>query len=228
VQRLYMLRHVLGQRFGYYTPEFTEEALVEDLQRRIEAARERREEAEVHPEWPEILGRMSLSEFELIERCLSEDSALPWPEPARYARVVDTIERFRSGALSYWLTVNPPLRPGKANARAKRLRRAEQELIEWFRGAYFMVLRSTLPVRYSWHNLDDPTWLVLFQEDPGKREWFYSPDVARQEMEKIKKQLAEVADKPASIRRGPRGRRREPAATLERLVEAINQHTSGN
>jgi hypothetical protein len=228
VQRLYMLRHVLGQRFGYYTPEFTEEALVEDLQRRIEAARERREEAEVHPEWPEILGRMSLSVFELIERCLSDDSALPWPKPARYARVVDTIERFRSGTLSYWLTVNPPLRSVKTDAQGEQLRQAEQKLIEWFRGAYFMVLRSTLPFRYTWHYLDDPTLLFLFRNDPEKRKRFYSPDVARQEMEEIKQQLAEVADKPASIRPGPRGRRRQPMDSLKRLVEAINQHTSGN
>src|SRR5262249_55852966 len=145
----------LGQRFGYYA---TEETLVEDLQPQIEAAREQRETAEVHPEWPETLGRMNLPEFELIERCLSNDSTLPWPEPTRYARVVDTIEQFRSGALSYWLTVTPPLRPVKTNARSEPLRLAEQKLIEWFRGAYFMAVRNTLPVRYSWHYLDDQTW----------------------------------------------------------------------
>jgi hypothetical protein len=123
---------------------------------------------------------------------------------------------------------NPPLQPVKSDAQGEQLRQAEQELIEWFRGAYFTVLRSTLPFRYSWHDLDDLTLLFLFQNDPEKRERFYSPEVARQEMEEIKQQLAEVADKPAWSRPGPRGRRRQPVDSLERLVEAINQHTSGN
>jgi hypothetical protein len=89
-----------------------------------------------------------------------------------------------------------------------------------------MALRRDLPFRYSWQDLDDPTLILLFR-DPEKKEQFYSPDVARQEMEDIKKQLAKGEDRLASTGSGGRGRRREAAASLERLVEATNQHTGG-
>jgi hypothetical protein len=46
-------------------------------------------------------------------------------------------------------------------------------------------------------------------------------------MEDIKKQLAKGEDRLASTGSGGRGRRREAAASLERLVEATNQHTGG-
>lgn len=226
LHRLDMLRHLIGERFNYYGPDFTEETRVEFLKEKTEAAGRRREQVGRFPELPDALARLSLSTFELIEHCLKEDTGLGWSEDQRCVTVLDTLERFRIGALAYWLTVNPPLRPAADNGEVKNLFQEESNLIEQLRGAYYVALRPALPLHYEWADMDLDVSLSL--RDPARREWFYSPDVARQEMQEIEFALTKIAQRLQSHAPEYATRRLAPPADLNRLVAALSRHAQSS
>jgi hypothetical protein len=221
--RLHMLRHRLGERFDYYLPEVTAGGLIGPVEDLVEAAGRRTEEFELHPERPAAAGRLSLAVFELVERCLSDGVEPAQSDPARRARTIDGIERFRAGALSYWLRVSPPLVPIGGHARSASLLRAEKDLIGHLRNAYFVALSPTLPLYYSWYDLEYGDFTAL--QAPGARERFWSPDAARGEIEGIEAEMAAIAERLRAASPGYAERRLQPAAHLGRLVESLSQHT---
>lgn len=225
-QRLHLLRLWLGAKFGYFAPQDSAEKAAEYaayLEQQVDSARKRREASEKQPDLPEIGCRLSSLTFELIERCLTDDLTLPWPDPARWTKVIESLEQFRAGALSFWLRVNPPLPPAGNNGALDRLLDAEQESIEHLRGAYFLALRPTLPHHYNWSDLDPADFVAL--RDPRYRQWFWSPDTGRKEWKQIEKELATIAADLTAAAPEYGDRRLHPAADRARLTEALNQHT---
>jgi hypothetical protein len=109
--RMMMLRHLIAVRFNFYGPQVTEDECVTHLKKWMEVAGRERARAAGHPEWPDILGRTGHATFELIEHCLAEHTQLSKSEAERCALVLETLERHRTAALTFWLQVNRPLVP---------------------------------------------------------------------------------------------------------------------
>lgn len=226
LHRLHMLRHLIGERFDYYGPDVSEEQRVGYLTERTDAIGRQLEVAERHPEMPDMLGRSSQASFELIERCLAENPRLRWPERERCVFALEALERFRTGALGYWLRVSPPALSAASPGGFESVLQQERRLVEDLRGAYFLALRPTLPLHNSWADMDIGEWMAL--QDPRRRQWFYSPDVARDEMDGIERGLMNVAERLEPHAPEYASRRRSPNATFNRIVALLNRHTAAH
>jgi hypothetical protein len=227
LHRLHMLRHLICERFGYYRPEFTVEQHVRVLKEEIEGIGLKRAHAARQPECPDVLGRFSHASFELIECCLADNAQPDRSERDRCMLVLETLERLRTGALAYWLQVNPPLLPVVDDGKLRDLLREEQELLERLRGAYFVALLPTLPLHYQWLDIRLDV-LTAMHEDVARRTLTYLPDVARREMDEIERALGEVAERLQRHVPEYADRRRTPSADLERLVTILNSHAVGD
>jgi hypothetical protein len=223
--RMSMLQHLIGVRFNYYGRVFTDKEKVEYLRRQTEVVGHDQEEATHYPELPEVLGRTGHPSFEMIEQCLADDARLCWSENERCVLVLETLERMRTGTLMYWLRVNPPLLSVSDNEKLRDLLEEERTLLQQLRGAYFLALRPTLPINYSRPDIDGDTFLA-FLDDPAKREQFYSPEIARKEMDQIEHALAGVAERLQTPAPEYAALRRMPNADHGRLVAALNRHSS--
>ena len=222
-QRLQLLRHLIGERFDYYAPEVTHDKRVESLKKQMEGAGRRREQAVHHPDWPDALGRTTVAGFEVIERCLSDETPLTWSETDRCVLVLEMLERVRTGALAYWLWANPPLTLVAESSDLQKLLQEERELLDGLRGAYFVVLRPSLPLVFEWSDMSCGDFIDL--QDPSARERFYSPEVAREEMERIERALANTAQRLQPHAPEYAEQRLLPNAGLERIVASLNRHT---
>jgi hypothetical protein len=63
------------------------------------------------------------------------------------------METVRAAALAYWLRVNPPLTLGTESSETEKLKEEEVNLLEGLRGAYYMVLRSSMPLSFAWSDM---------------------------------------------------------------------------
>lgn len=229
LHRLHMLRQQIGEHFHYYLPEVTDTTLAQVLKERIETVGLGRDRlAGRNPVWPDALGRTSIATFDFIDRCFSPDSRVDGTENERSVMVLETLERFRVGALAYWLRVNPPLTPVADNSdpKIRSLLRKELKLIEQLRGAYYLTLRPILPVHLEWSDVDYRLLRTL--DDPKERERFYSPDVAREELGEIESALEKVAKRLRTLAPEYASRRLAPAADLNRIVATLNLHTGAS
>jgi hypothetical protein len=113
--------------------------------------------------------------------------------------------------LSYWLRLTPPFMLSAADRELDGLFREERELLEQLRGAYFLVLSPTLPLHLLWSDMELADRMAL--DDPARRNWFYSPDVARNEMEQVERALTDLAGRLQACAPTDAERRRDPSVT---------------
>ena len=222
MQRLNMLRRLIGKRFDYFRPEITEADHIDDLKDQLVGAGRRREEALRYPERPDALGRTSVEAFDFIERCLANEADLNRTERERCSLVFDTMETVRAAALAYWLRVNPPLTLIAKSVEAEKLQEEELNLLDGLRGAYYMILRPSLPLSFAWSDMWYGDYLDL--RDPEYRRRFYSPDRARDEMKEIEGQLGKLAERSRPIMPEYADRRMNQATTVQRIAAALGRH----
>jgi len=222
MQRLSMLRRLIGERFHYFPDELTEADHINHLKDQLERAGHKREEALRYPERPDALGRTTMAAFHFVERCLADESALDQPELQRCSLVFETMETLRTAALAYWLRVNPPLTLSAESSEAEKLKEEELNLLEGVRGAYYLVLRPSLPLSFAWSDMWQGDYLDL--RAPEYRRQFYSPDRARDEMNEIEGKLAKVAERFHPLMPEYAERRKNQATTVQRVAGVLRYH----
>jgi len=220
--RLDLLRYLIGEQLDYFGPEFTDHQRVEWLREAVIDAARKRAAISMFPGWPDASTRTGIALHETIERLLGEDSKLPTPERERSAIALESLELFRTGALSYWLDVIPPLSPANPGEQLGQLLAEERVLLDRMRGAYFLALRPTLPLHYLWSDMDMSDMFAL--DTPGRRASFYSADVGREEMSKLDVLVASVANLLSKEASKYAEARQRPSANLARLVSMLGDH----
>jgi len=219
--RMRMLRYYVGKKFGYFPPEFTEQAEVEWLQEEVKHAAQVGRHALTFPDLPNPGMRTGIPIHETIERLLKVESE---PHDSRRCMLaIDTLENFRTGALSYWLDIIPPIAPDDPNQRLEQLLTQEQEILRRIRGAYFLTLRPTLPLHTQWSHMDLSDMSAL-AEDFELNKSFFRADTGRKELKELNSQLAALADRMFPDAPDYAELRRQPTADLARLVSMLGRH----
>lgn len=224
IHRLHMLCHLIAKRFHYYGTDLATAS--SNSLSFLKGLTESECDSQIiyfrYPENPACQFRTSHSSFDFIEFFFKADRELNRTSNGHYNIMVNTMERFRMGAILYWLQVNPPLIICATAPEDVMLFQEEQKLLQDLRGAYFLVLGTILPQQFNWNDID---WddLVKIQE-PAKRKWFYSPDVARKEMIAIEESLIKLADRFSVNFAKYATQRRAPNATIEQLISILNFH----
>ena len=221
--RFAMMRHLVGERFDFFDPSVAPATRVEWLRQEMIIAARVRRRATTYPELPDAGTRTSIASFEFIERCLADDSPLDGSEHDRCALASEAVECFRTGALAFWLDVNPPLRPESADGLLQRLWSEESDALELLRGGYFLALRPTLPEHFKWSDIDMSDFLAL-QEDADHRAAFYSPEGGRREMDEAERALAQIANRLPSEVADYASMRRRPTADVRSLTSVLARH----
>jgi hypothetical protein len=141
----------------------------------------------------------------------------PWSVTC--AGLIEALEQYRAAAMSYSLAVTPPF-PGVDEAAALEDGSArEKEMLQWLRGAYFLVQYEYLPDHFRSYATDmigdGPK--KGFDRDTGLKEY----DVVLKKLQDLYKDLEQAA--PRYVRQ-----RVEPHASLERILAAISSHSNGS
>jgi hypothetical protein len=220
--RFDVLRFLIGERFDFISNELTQEDLHVWLRDHTVLASRARASAAMFPEWPDAGGRTALAMHELVERTLAGKPLSVAAEQERCTAVVAALERFRTGALAYWLAIIPPTRPDGGGPSLDALLAEERELLDAIRGASFLALRTTLPEHFLWSELSWPDKLDL--QDPERRRAFYSADGAREEKRALDTQLVALAERLASVAPAYAEARRSPAVDLARIATMLDRH----
>jgi hypothetical protein len=114
--------------------------------------------------------------FNLAEHEFGPDSKEQRLDAARCEKIVMELERYRAAALSYPLTVSPPLVAPQHDEAFRELLNSEGRLLQWLRGAFFLVNYEFLPDHFRLYTADmsefagsDPKQLLNLET--GKKEW---------------------------------------------------------
>lgn len=117
---------------------------------------------------------------------------------------------------------NPPLTLITESPEAEKLIEEEVNLLEGLRGAYYLVLRPSLPLSFAWSDMWYGDYLDL--SDPEYRRRFYSPERARDEMEEIEGKLGKLAERSHPLMPEYAERRMNQATTVQRIAALLGYH----
>jgi len=214
--RLRALRMLVGARLDLFADD-SREAMIEYLEGQVEVLAGNRVQSWQHPELPRIGSRLAAPAFELVERRLAGD-----PGAEDLSAALELLERPRLGGLRYWLRIAPPLPPRDAPDNVGALLESEEALIEDLRGASFLTMKPTLPPQFAWADLDAGLKLAL--EERGAREAFYSPDVAREEIDQLERELDDLARRIDDLHGGYT--HAPQPVTVDQLVDLLSAHAN--
>jgi hypothetical protein len=175
----------------------------------------------LNPNRPGLGGTLNYPLFHVIAGDLAARAGDdPWP--AVCEGLVDALEQYRAAAMSYSLAVTPPFPGVDEAATLEDGSTREQEMLQWLRGAYFLVQYEYLPDHFRRYAMDaidmigdDPE--KGLNRDTGLKEY----DVVLKKLQGLYKNLEQGAPRYAR-------QRMEPHAGLERIVAAISSHSNGS
>ena len=146
--RLRALRMLVGEHLDLLV-DAGDAAMISYLESEVDIVAGRCGQSWQHPELPIIGSRLAAPLFELTDRRLGAEAD---PETLRAA--FGSLERPRFGSLRFWLRIAPPLAPPDSSDDLVRRLEREQSLIEDLRGASFLTMKPTLPLQFSWADID--------------------------------------------------------------------------
>jgi hypothetical protein len=180
-----------------------------------------REKFHLNPGGPDLAGTLNCPLFQVIEGDLGVQAADdPWP--ATIGELIEALEEYRAAAMSYSLAVTPPI-PGVDEAAA--LEEAcvqEGEMLQWLRGAYFLVYYEYLPEHFRRYTTDFDAWMG--GADPGKN---LNRNTGLKEYETVLNKLQELYKDLEPIAPVYAGQRLKSYVSIERIVNALNSHAIG-
>jgi hypothetical protein len=135
-------------------------------------------------------------------------------------RLLKAIEDYRASALAFWLRVVPPLPALEERAKLDALLKQEQVLEDHLRGAYFLILYPLLPAHFRRYGAEVGDF---WGRDPAQ---FLNADTGRQEFEAVVTDLQALWTHMQDLAPRYVKKRRDPVATLDALVSAINAHAT--
>jgi hypothetical protein len=107
------------------------------------------------------------------------------------------------------------------NAQDRGLLAREDELIQWLRGAWFLVLHDSLPRHFERYAADSSVFLAFRERGPG-----LSTEVGRKEYLQVWKQLKELHEEMAAVMPLYARKRQQKWAGWTDLVGAATAHQS--
>jgi hypothetical protein len=176
------------------------------------------DQANIHPGLPDCRSRSELPIFQVIEEELVR--ACDAHNNDGIDKVLQTIEHLHMADLAYWLIIAPPL-PSKEEAEILQpLLKEQARLLEYVRGAYFLMMFPMLPLHYRRYSklMDD------IAEDETDQQKELDPATGRKEYQELRDQLDMLFDKMKTIAPRYAERCRSPEASIQVLAQAINSH----
>ena len=165
-----------------------------------------------YPELPDLHNILDLPILQLIELQNSNS------EFTNLEAIFQVIEKYRSAALEYWLTVAQPIADDPQLA---PLLEREQTLLDALRGAYFLMLYPLLPRYFDYYDLfDENYWRV--HENPEK--YALEPNNGRKQYHQIKEELRVVWKEIEAIDPKYARKRLNPTADWNDVIKAIGDH----
>jgi len=215
------LAHILAKRFGFFASPMTEQEELDYWYWIGGLAASVRENANLHPEWPELHSRSTLGLFHCIEAELSRPMDSAGAPVEAWDKIVSAMEKIRAGALSYWLKVVPPLLSAAEQSNLASLLERESQLLSYLRGAYFLVLYPILPSHYRRYGvmLDDVS--QIRGDEKAKK---FDPDVGREQYKELNDELKDLYLEMQQTSPRYARKRLEPKANLNDLVNALRSH----
>ncbi len=176
----------------------------------------------LNPHMADPEGTLNYPLFHVIEQGLGPDADDYEMDPAK---VLHDVERYRAAAMAFSLAVTPPSTPASHDGELTELLATERELIDWLRGAYFLVNYIFLPAHFRRYTTeiwpDNPG--DTSNLDTGRRD--LNLETGRRDYVEVERLLGELYDRMSTTAGEYAARRTHPAADVERIVKALGQHS---
>ncbi len=216
--RMVSLAYILARQFDYFAEDVSL-AVERDIWLSLWSQVVRmRGKFHLNPDQHDLGGTLNYPLFHVIEGDLGVQ-AVDDPWPAAIGEFIEALEQYRAAAMSYSLAVTPPI-PGMDEVAALEDGYVqEREMLQWLRGAYFLVHYDYLPShfrRYATEIWGDNPEKGL-NRDTGLKEY----DTVLNKLQDLYKNLEPVAPIYA-------GQRLTSHAGVERIVNALNSHSNGS
>ena len=131
------------------------------------------------------------------------------------AQIVHELESYRAAAMTFPLAVTPPLSPPRRKHKLARQLDKERELIQWLRGAYFVINFEFLPLHFQRHtHLDDTL------ECPGG----LNLETGRKDYLEVERLLGKLYEKMSTTAGEYAAQRRDATASVKSIARTLRQH----
>lgn len=216
------LANLVANEFGWLGSNEPQHKFIDNWYNVANLAQKAKQFANQHPEIEEGYGKTNTALFYLIENEFNSASNEAPLDSEGLKKLFNFIEEFRTGTLSYWLTLNPPIILGEERDALGSLLDDEDELLTELRGAYFMTIGQTLP----WHYRRYAKELVI--EELGREKPPMNPEIGRKRFQEVKDDLRKLHSQMHGIAPNYVKKRVTEAVILEQLVSSISDHASGS
>lgn len=102
----------------------------------------------LNPHRPDLRGTLNYPLFHFVEHELDADVSEEAVLAAQGAKIMQELEQYRTAALSYSLTVSAPFVSEEEENTLDDLLKEERKLLQWLRGAFFLVHYEFLPEHF--------------------------------------------------------------------------------
>jgi hypothetical protein len=182
--RMISFAYLLAREFDKFAGEVSQETEFEVWNSLWSQVIRMRGKYHFNPHRPDLSGTLNYPLFHLIENELAARSTEETSGNASCGRLINSIEKYRAAALSYALTVSPPLvSKGETHALGD-LPNDERQLLQWLRGAFFLIHYEFLPDHFRRFATDPAEYLE--GNDPKR---LLNLETGRKEYLEVKEQL---------------------------------------
>jgi hypothetical protein len=172
----------------------------------------------LNPHRPDLSGTLNYPLFHFVEHELATEGSEEAVVAARSEGIIRELEQYRAAALSYSLTVAPPSVGEKEENTLGDLLKDERELLQWLRGAFFLVHYEFLPDHFRRYAADSGEFVG---NDPKR---LLNLETGRKEYLELEERLKALFEKMKSLAPEYATRRMDPCAGVDRIVNALRNH----
>jgi len=218
--RMISLSYVLARELNRFEGEISKERELEVWHSLWSQVTRMRGQYHLNPHRPDLSGTLNYPLFHMVEHGLAAEASEGAVVTARCEEMMNEMERCRAAALSYSLTVSPPLVAEDKETALGDLLNDERELLQWLRGAFFLTHYEFLPDHFRRFATDYGEYMG--GDDPKR---LFNLETGRKEYLEVKKRLDAVAEKMKPLAPEYCMRRKEPCAGMDRIIGALRRHS---
>ena len=211
--RILALAYIVAGEQGWAGTDMSADRELELWQSLLREVTRIRGRHHLYPEVPDFDGTLNHALFEVIEQGL-QPGATAGPDS-----VILALEQHRAAAMAFSLAVTPPgIGPGPEAFDRLSPQARERQLLDWLRGAAFTIKFPYLPTHLHRYSANA---LIVAQ---GRE--YLTTKAGREDYQEVERALDDLYDEWAGTAGSYVRIRRDPAADVPGIVEALGQHAA--
>jgi hypothetical protein len=218
--RMVSLANVLAREFDCFKGDVSKERELKTWHSLWSQAARMRRQYHLNPHYPDLIGTLNYPLFHFVEHELDADESKEAVIVAKCKKIIRELEQYRAAALSYSLTVSVPFVSEEEKNTLDDLLKEEHTLLQWLRGAFFLIHYEFLPEHFH-RFATDYSWYVG-GNDPKR---FLNLETGRKEYAELEERLKALFQKMKSLAPKYAARRIDPCAGRERIIGALRKHS---